>query len=418
MKIAVIGSGISGLTSAYLLSRRFEVHLFEAAPRLGGHTHTVDVKTQSGTHSIDTGFIVFNDWTYPLFIKLMSELGVPHQPSSMSFSVKTEAGGLEYNGTDLNGLFAQRSNLVRPSFLWMIRDILRFNREAALAAEDGSAVGLTLKQYLDRGGYSKGFLNHYIIPMGAAIWSASSKQMEVFPFDYFARFFKNHGMLSVDERPTWRVIQKGSRSYIDPITRPFRDKIHLASPVERVVRNDTGVKVTVAAPSGRHEQQFDQVVFASHADETLRMLGDPTEEERRVLSAFSYQPNDTVLHTDVSVLPKKRRAWAAWNYWLPASETNQVAVTYNMNILQGLSAPETFCVSLNMSDRIDPTKVLKKILYHHPVYTREAVEAQKNWGAVSDKNKSHFCGAYWGYGFHEDGVKSAVRVSASLGVNL
>jgi predicted NAD/FAD-binding protein len=415
MKIAVIGSGISGLTSSYMLAKKHEVHVFEVASRIGGHTHTVDAQVQSGTYAIDTGFIVFNDWTYPNFIRLLKQIGVEFKTTSMSFSVKAEKSGLEYNGTDLNRLFAQRRNLFNPSFIRMIQDILRFNKESVAILGNGDNT-LTLGEYLKKNRYSRQFCDHYIVPMGAAIWSASTSQMQEFPVEYFVRFFKNHGMLSVNERPQWQVIQGGSRSYIPSLTKEFRENIHLSSPVLQVTRSNKGVRLAVGSADDQvSEADFDQVIFASHSDQTLRLLSDASAEEHRILSAFSYQANHTVLHTDESVLPKRKLAWAAWNYFVPREARSTVAVTYDMNILQGFSSPETFCVSLNLQDQIDPSKILRSFEYHHPVYTVDAVRAQSEWSKISGVNRTHFSGAYWGYGFHEDGVKSGLRVAKSLG---
>lgn len=413
MKIAIIGTGISGLTSAYLLSRKHEVSVFEANDYIGGHTATVDVETQSGKYAIDTGFIVFNDWTYPNFIKLMTQIGVKWKPSSMSFSVKTEAEGIEYNGTSINTLFAQRLNFFKPSFHRMIQDILRFNKESLSVLETGSTE--TLNEYLVRNRYSKPFKDHYIIPMGAAIWSSSVAQMEEFPIEFFVRFFKNHGMLSVSERPIWQVIEGGSRSYIEPLTCNFKDRIFLNSPVQSVVRTPEGVMLTIGKSGSTRAEKFDQVIFASHSDQTLKILADASDLERDVLSKFAYQPNDVVLHTDESVLPKRKLAWAAWNYLVPKDDTASVAVTYDMNILQGLSAAQTFNVSLNQNKLIDAKKTLRKFIYDHPVYSKAAFQSQSRWSEISGKNKVHFCGAYWGYGFHEDGVKSALKVCETLG---
>lgn len=415
MKIAVVGSGISGLVAAHYLSRRHEVSLFEAEGRLGGHTHTVDVEVPSGKYAVDTGFIVFNDRTYPNFIKLMKDLGVAAQPSDMSFSVKVEASGLEYNGTDMNRLFSQRGNLFRPSFYRMILDILRFNREAPALLDRADAEDLTLGAYLAENRYSREFVDHYIVPMGSAVWSASVKQMELFPAAYFVRFFKNHGFLSVGDRPQWRAIRGGSRSYIDGMIAPFKERVRLNSPVRSVRRDGAdGVTLNVAGAEAR----FDHVVLAGHSDQALRMLADADGAETELLAAFAYQENTTVLHMDTSLLPARRRAWASWNYLVPRDAGERVAVTYVMNILQSLSAPETFCVSLNLEDRIDPAKVIQRMTYHHPVYTARAVAAQARWGEISGRNRAHFCGAYWGFGFHEDGVKSALRVCDSLGVKV
>lgn len=417
MKIAVVGSGISGLTSAYYLSRRADVHVFEANSYVGGHTNTVDVQTESGSYPVDTGFIVFNDRTYPKFIKLMNELKVPSQPSSMSFSVKVEESGLEYNGTNMNGLFSQRLNLFRPSFYRMILDILRFNKESVADLEAGKLpADLSLDRYLTERGYSKNFVDHYIIPMGAAIWSAGVEQMREFPLAFFVRFFKNHGMLSVNDRPIWRVIQGGSKSYLSALTKPFKDRLHVNSPVKSVRRGANGVVLNVERDGGRDEMIFDHVVMAGHADQSLPLLADASPLEKQILGSFPYQENSTLLHTDTSVMPENRRAWASWNYFVPKEQRSAVAVTYDMNILQTISAPETFLVSLNMDDRVDPAKVIKKITYHHPVYSVRGVAAQARWSEISGKNRTHFCGAYWSYGFHEDGVASAHRVCESLGV--
>jgi predicted NAD/FAD-binding protein len=416
MRIAIIGTGISGLTCAHLLSRRNEISVFEANPHLGGHTHTASVEVPSGRYGIDTGFIVFNDWTYPNFIALMTKIGVAWKDSSMSFSVKTEASGLEYNGTSINTLFAQRKNFLSPSFHRMIRDILRFNKESLSVLDQGSSQ--TLAEYLVEHHYSEEFKQNYIVPMGAAIWSSSAEQMDAFPIEYFVRFFKNHGMLSVSNRPVWKVIQGGSSAYINPLIAPFKDRIFLSSPITRVIRTEKGVTLTIGKSGAEREESFDQVIFASHSDQTLSMLGDATSEEKEILSAFQYQPNRTSLHTDISVLPKRKLAWAAWNYFVPKKKTNSVAVTYQMNILQGIESPEVFCVSLNMDDQIDPKKVLKRYVYDHPVYSKNAFFAQKRWDQISNHNRTHFCGAYWGYGFHEDGVKSALAVCATLGESL
>lgn len=406
MKIAIIGSGIAGLASAYYLHKTHDITLFEANDYPGGHTHTHDIELAGKTWAIDTGFIVFNDWTYPNFIKLMDELKVPSQPSAMSFSVKCERTGVEYNGTTLNTLFAQRRNLFRPSFLRMIKDILRFNKEASAWLQTGDDE-TTLGEYLEANGYSQVFQDHYIIPMGAAIWSSGRAGMLAFPARYFMRFFHNHGMLSVDERPVWRVIQGGSRSYVEPLTQGFRENIRLSTPVDSVSRDGQGVTVK---PLGGETERFDAVVFACHSDQALRLLTDPTEAERDILGAIPYQENEAILHTDASVLPKARLAWAAWNYHITRQERELVALTYDMNILQGLDAAETFCVTLNYAEAIDPARIIKRLRYHHPVYTRAGIAAQRRHGEISGVNRSYYAGAYWGFGFHEDGLNSALRV--------
>ncbi len=417
MRIAVLGTGISGMLAAHLLSAEHEVTVFEAADRLGGHTHTVEVELEGRRHLVDTGFIVFNDWTYPNFLRLLERLNVASQQSDMSFSVRSEVSGLEYNGHSLNTLFAQRLNLLRPRFLGMVRDILRFNRTAPELLELPDAdPGPTLGEYLDQRGFRGAFVQDYILPMGGAIWSASAAQMLAFPAKYFVRFFSNHGMLSVDERPTWRVLKGGSRSYIAPLTAPYAERIRLGSPVQALARDDGGVTVTVR---GEAPQRFDGAVVAAHADEALRMLSDPSPAEIEVLGSFRYQENETVLHTDERLLPRSRRAWAAWNFHQLGREgdaKSRVAVSYYMNRLQGLEAPPHFLVTLNHTRAIRPERILRRLTYHHPVYTHAAVAAQKRRGEVNGPRRTWYCGAYWGYGFHEDGVNSALAVAADFGI--
>jgi predicted NAD/FAD-binding protein len=414
--IAVIGAGVSGLTSAWLLSEKYHVEVFEAADYAGGHTNTENIELGGKTWPVNTGFIVFNDWTYPNFIRLMERLGVAWEDSDMSFSVDSSATGLQYNGTSLNTLFAQRRNLLNLPFLNMVREILRFNRETrADLQNERISDSETLGEYLNRNGYSRYFRNHYIVPMGAAIWSAPEIILEQFPVRFFLQFFNNHGMLSVDERPQWRVISGGSAQYVKRMMDRLEPGLHLNAPVERVTRDDQGVVLRVNG----EERRFDQVVFACHSDQALKMLGDPTEQEREILGAIGYQSNDVVLHTDSSVLPANRRAWAAWNYWIPEHRSEPVSVTYNMNILQNFhDAPETFCVTLNRTRDIDPAKILKRFDYTHPVFTMDAVRAQQRYHEIGNRNRSHFCGAYWFNGFHEDGVNSALRVTRDLGVEL
>lgn len=414
MKVAVIGSGISGMLVAYLLCEEHDVTLFEANEKLGGHTNTVRVSLEGRDYDVDTGFIVFNDWTYPNFIKLMDRLGVASQPSSMSFSVTCEKTGLEYNGTTLNTLFAQRRNLLRPSFYRMIRDILRFNRAGQAFASSGDDR-TTLGQFLKDGGYSTPFIRHYVVPMGAAIWSADPRQMPEFPARYFLQFFKNHGMLSVDRRPQWRVITGGSDRYIEPLTRRYREKVRVACPIRSITRHPDHVAVQ---PRHGTTERFDHVVLATHSDQALALLSDPSPREREVLGALPYQENEAVLHTDETILPKRRLAWAAWNYHILREQRGCAAVTYNMNILQSLDAPRQFCVTLNHSDAINPASVIRRITYHHPVYTREGVAAQGRHREISGINRTSYCGAYWGFGFHEDGVKSALAVCQEFGKTL
>lgn len=414
-RIAVIGSGIAGLTSAYLLSRHHEVTVFEANDYLGGHTHTRNIERAGKIYPVNTGFIVYNDWTYPNFIKLMSELGVETQASEMSFSVHCANSGLEYNGTSLNSLFAQRRNLLRPKFWRMVKDILRFNKETVAALTRGDDLSLTLGEYIAKNNYSDGFRDFYIIPMGAAIWSASTDVMMNFPLEFFLKFFNNHGMLSVDDRPTWRVLSHGSSAYIPKLTQPYKDRIRLNTPVVKISR--TAQKVMVHTANGSEE--FDQVVLACHSDQALSMLEKPTHNEQEVLGAIPYQDNEVVLHTDTRLMPKKRLAWAAWNYHIPQRCSEHAMLTYNMNILQNFeNAPETFLVSLNRSTEIDPKKVIEKYNYAHPVFTQDGVAAQQRHSEISGHNRTHYCGAYWFNGFHEDGVNSGLRVAERFGIRL
>ncbi|MFO1422471.1 MAG: FAD-dependent oxidoreductase [Candidatus Competibacteraceae bacterium] len=409
MKIAIIGTGISGLTAAWRLCRTHDLTLFEANDYIGGHTHTVEVEIRGRRHAVDTGFIVFNDWTYPNFIALLEQLGVASQPTTMSFSVRCERTGLEYNGENLNTLFAQRRNLFRPSFHRMIRDILRFNREAP-ALLDGPR-DLSLDAWLREGHYSQEFTDHYILPMAAAIWSAEPGLVGEMPARFFVRFFKNHGLLNISDRPQWRVIRGGSRTYVEALTAPFRDRIRLNCPVAWVRRHPTHVQVK---PWGGPVERFDEVIIATHSDQALRLLADPTPCEREILGAIPYQENEVVLHTDIHLLPRWKRAWAAWNYHLPAQPRERVAVTYNMNILQGLDTPATLCVTLNCGEAIDPARVLYRTTYHHPVFTEAGVRAQARRDEISGFNRTWYCGAYWRYGFHEDGVNSGLAVARGL----
>jgi uncharacterized protein len=406
MRVAIIGSGISGMVAAARLHRAHDLTVFEAGAHIGGHTNTIDVDWEGRHYAVDTGFIVFNDWTYPRFIALLEELGVEYQSSNMSFSLRDERSGLEYNGTSLNSLFAQRRNVLRPSFLRMIRDILRFNRESRklLASDDDS---LTLGEYLDRNGYSRAFRERYIVPMGMSIWSATEHAMLTFPARFFVEFFDQHGFLNVDERPVWQAVKGGSREYARKLTAPFVNRIRLNTAVTGVRRDPAGVTVRTALGS---VERFDYVIFACHSDQALRLLEAPTEAERAILGAFPYQENQATLHTDDSLLPRVPRARAAWNYHLlPRDDArpDRVALTYDMNVLQSLDAPVKFLVTLNRGADIDPAKVIRTISYHHPVYLPAGVAAQKRRAEISGVNRTCYCGAYWRYGFHEDGVVSA-----------
>lgn len=411
MKVAVIGSGIAGLSCAYYLHRDHDVHVLERARRVGGHTATVDVALGGRRFAVDTGFIVFNDWTYPNFIALMDELGVSSKPSNMSFSLSDQASGLEYAGSSFNTLFAQRRNLLSPAFLGMLRDIVRFNRESVEDLDAGQIpADETLGEYLERKRLGKAFRDYYLVPMGSAIWSADLQVMLDFPLQFFVRFFRNHGLLNIKNRPQWRVIEGGSREYLKPLCDPFASRIRTNTAIAGVRRKEQGVDIRFE--DGRVEH-FDTVVFACHSDQALELLDDASRTERDILGAIPYQNNEVVLHTDTRLLPRNRLAWSSWNY-LRRPGTERPTLTYNMNILQGLQAPETFCVTLNDTAAINPHKIMGTFNYAHPVFTLQGVAAQERWEEING-GCTWFCGAYWRNGFHEDGVYSALRVARAIG---
>lgn len=414
MKIAVVGAGISGLTAAYLLNKKYDITIFEGGDRIGGHTATKEVSVNNESYAIDTGFIVYNDWTYPNFIRLMSELGVESKPTEMSFSVSCDLSGLEYGGSDLNTLFAQRRNLLKPYYWKMLWDIVRFNK-AAIADLDNNQIAqdTTLGEYLKQKGYGDAFANKYLIPMGSAIWSASTESMFNFPLLFFVRFLKNHGLLSINNRPQWRVIKGGSKEYIEPLIAGFKDNIRINSVIKSIRRDVDGVDLEL---ENGNVERFDQVVIASHSDQALEMLEDVTVAEQEILAAIPYQENDVVLHTDDSLLPKQKLAWSSWNYWLRSDEQERAILTYDMNILQGIKAPVTFCVTLNATQEIDPEKILGRYNYSHPVFSLASVSAAKRWGEINGVNRTWFCGAYWANGFHEDGLNSGLRVAKALDI--
>lgn len=410
MRIAIIGSGISGLVAAYKLSKKHTVTVLEANDYIGGHTNTVNVQLDGNNYSVDTGFIVFNDRTYPNFLQLMNELQVQSSPTTMSFSVRADAENLEYNGSSLNGMFCQRRNLLRPSFYRMIQDILRFNRESTQILDDDSDL-MTVTEYLAKHGYSQQFADHYLLPMGAAIWSCPTATFGLFPIRFIVEFYKHHGLLSLKNRPTWRVINGGSSEYVKSLTQTFRDRIKLNSPVQNVKRSNDGVDVI----ANDQLERFDEVVFACHSDQALRILGDDaTQAEQEILGAIRYEPNVAILHTDVSVLPKRTSAWASWNYHVPAGSAPKSTLTYNMNILQHIKSDHTFCVTLNEENLVAPNKVLGTFNYSHPVFTVERSAAQQRHQEVIRKNRTSYCGAYWGNGFHEDGVNSGLAVATAF----
>jgi predicted NAD/FAD-binding protein len=411
-RIAVIGAGISGLTAAYYLSRKYEVTVFERETRLGGHTHTVIVDSSRGPLPVDTGFIVHNEKTYPNFCRLMRELGVETQPSDMSFSVASPADGYEYSSRGLNGFFARRANLWNPSHYALLGEILRFNRQAPKLLGQSGAEALTLAEFLVAGRYSPVFRDRYLYPMASAVWSMPPLELDRFPALTLVRFFDNHGMLGINTHPQWRTIRGGSHAYFAPLTKPFAGRIHLGVEIRSVHRGAEGVRLEIA---GRPDQHFDEVVFACHGDQVLPLLAAPTEREREVLGGFPFTRNDTTLHTDEALLPRRAAARASWNYLLLGGR--QVTLTYHMNRLQSLGVPENFCVTLNADSIIHPDKVLRRMVYYHPRFDRAAIAAQARWGEISGQNRTHYCGAYWFYGFHEDGVRSALRVAQTLGVH-
>lgn len=407
--IAIIGSGISGLTAAYLLSKKHKVTVFEKNGKVGGHTATVDIEKDGVGYAIDTGFIVFNDKTYPNYLALLSEIGIGRQATEMSFSVHNCHTGLEYNGHNLDTLFAQRSNLFKPKFWLLVKEILRFNKLCKKVYEDNNYIdGMTLGKFLSANSFSYFFAEHYILPMGAAIWSSSLEQMEDFEFRFFVQFFHNHGLLNIADRPQWYVIPKGSRSYLAPLCEPFKDNIRLNADISGITRNKETVIVHF---NNTPSEQFDEIVIACHSDEALSLLNDASEDETSVLSAMPYSENSVILHTDKTLLPNREKAWASWNYQLSKDRSKAASVTYNMNILQGLKSEHTFCVTLNQKEDINPATILGEFIYHHPIFSADSINAQKRRPLICGVNNTHFAGAYWHSGFHEDGVRSAVEIA-------
>jgi uncharacterized protein len=413
MKIAIVGSGVSGLVCAHLLHGRHEVTVFEAERRIGGHTNTVDVELAGERHAVDTGFIVYNERTYPNFVRLLAQLGVETRPTKMSFGVRCDRTGVEWGSRGLASVFAQPRNLLRPGFQRMLRDVLLFNRRSQRLLEGGDEK-VALGDYLEGEGYSEEFVRHYVVPMGAAIWSADPEAFLRFPAASFVRFFANHGLLDARPNIPWRVVRGGSSRYVEKLVEPFRDRIRLGARVHGIRR--MADRVAVVAEGGILE--FDQVILAVHSDQALDLLPDATHLERRVLGSVSYQRNDVVLHTDESLLPASRRAWASWNYRVPRETNGRVLVTYDMNRLQGIESRHRFLVTLNGSKHIDPARVLRRFVYEHPVFDAEALAAQKLHRHVSGHRRTHFCGAWWGWGFHEDGVRSALAVCERFGAGL
>jgi uncharacterized protein len=410
MDIAVVGAGVSGLVAAHLLKDRHEVTVFEAGVYAGGHTNTIRVDSAYETHHVDTGFIVFNDRNYPEFTRLLGALGVEHQPSHMSFAVADERGDFEYSSGSVSGLFAKASHAVSPRFQRMVVDYVRFNRKARELLAD-PVRDPSLREWLDGCGFSRAFVERLIVPQASAVWSADPDQMWAFPARFLVEFFDNHGMLELTGRPNWMTVKGGSQRYVEQLVRPFQDRLRLSCPVARIERFEDRVELT---PVDGPAEVFDAVVLAVHSDQALRMLADPSRSEREVLGAIPYQANEAVLHTDRSLLPRRRRAWSSWNYHLLSEPTGRTTVTYHMNRLQSLSASDEYCVTLNRSEAIAPEKVIRTISYAHPVFSTESAAAQTRHRELNGVNRTYYCGAYWGWGFHEDGVVSALRACAPL----
>jgi predicted NAD/FAD-binding protein len=414
MKIAIIGSGISGLVAAYLLHKEHDVQVFEANTYVGGHTYTHSFSLNNHPYTIDTGFIVYNNVTYPNFCKLLAKLAVPSKLSDMGFSVQNKASGLEYNGSSINQVFAQRKNIVNLRFYQLLFEIIKFNRKATQSILTSNSPQ-TLAEFLDAHQFSELFRANYLYPMAAALWSSSLDNVKEMPICFFINFFKNHGLLSVNEHLQWRVIAGGSTTYVKKLIAHFPDKITLKTKINAVQRFPD--YVLLQTEHGEN-LKFDQVIFANHSDEALAILTDPSKEEQSILSSIPYQPSEVALHYDERLLPTCKRAWASWNYRVNENSFSQPTVTYYMNRLQGLELPWHFCVSLNQTKLIDPKKIIKVFHYSHPIYTPDSFCAQSRVNLISGINRTHYCGAYWGYGFHEDGVNSALKVCEYFGQTL
>ena len=413
LKIAIIGTGISGLTSAYILSKSHDITVYEKNDYIGGHTHTHKIKDKNQSLNIDSGFIVYNENTYPNFIKLLDILNVKRQHTDMGFSVKSSKSDFEYAGNSLNSIFSKKTNLFNLSFLKMIYDILRFNRLSNKEITINN-YDLTLKKYLKNNYFSQYFINNYIIPMGSAIWSTSPKLMLDMPAHFFIRFFKNHGLLQITNRPQWWVIKDGSKQYVKELVKSFKDNIKLNTRIESIKRLNNKIYISV---NGKDEI-YDKVIIGTHSDQALQLLDKPTNEEKNILNNIKYQKNIALIHTDHTILPKRKLAWSSWNYLINENKNDLVTLTYNMNILQSLKSDTTFCVTINNTKDLNKGKVIKEIIYHHPLFTTTSVKAQTSKDNICGKNNTYYCGAYWGYGFHEDGVKSALDVCKKFGLEL
>ena len=404
LKIAIVGSGISGSTAAYLLSESHDITVYEKNDYMGGHVNTVDVDVDGKKFAIDTGFIVFNDKTYPNFMKLLHDIGQETQNSTMSFSVKNENINLEYNGSSLNGLFSQRANIFRPSFLRMIRDIIRFNKNRY--SSENKNLSISIDEFLEKNNYSNDFTNNYLLPMASSIWSAKQDEILNMPVRFLLRFFDNHGLLQLKDRPQWMVIKGGSKEYLKKLSKKYMSKVHLSSRVTAIYRNDDFVEIDLDNGS---KAKFDYVFIATHSDQALKILNNPSQDEINILSKIRYQENVATLHTDSSFMPKSKRCWASWNYYVSGGNSKRVNLTYCMNILQDLTSKTNFLVTLNDDGRIDRKKTIKTFNYHHPIFDNAAVKAQKEFPKINGSNRTFYVGAYWGNGFHEDGVQSAIN---------
>ncbi|MFT5132216.1 MAG: putative NAD/FAD-binding protein [Gammaproteobacteria bacterium] len=416
-KIAIIGSGISGLTAAYMLHGKHQVSVFEANKYIGGHTNTIEVldKQHHRVIPVDTGFIVFNDRNYPNLCSLFDQLGVKSRESDMSFSVHCQETGLEYNGTNLDKIFSQRRNLLNPKFWIMLKDILRFHKQGPAALQNNLSDLITVDEFSLQNRYSRQFIENYLIPLGASLWSCPADRFRQFPMRFVLEFLDNHGMLQVDNRPQWRTVVGGSCQYIKPMVKGFNNRIFLNSPIRKVRRS--GGQVTVRFENGS-EQKFDEVILATHADQSIHLVEDMDEDELDILKNFPYQDNEVILHTDTSLLPENRRAWASWNYRIPRGKNSHASLTYNMNMLQGIESPHTYCVSLNQSELIDESTIIRRVNYHHPVFHTGRNHAQAQHQQLIQRRGISYCGAYWGYGFHEDGVSSALAVCKTFDMEL
>jgi len=409
-KIAVIGAGIAGLSAAYRLSSRFDVDIFEANHYLGGHTASIDVSLPTWEGVVDTGFMVFNERTYPRFCSLLDMLGIKSAPSNMSFSVQSQPLGLTYCGGHVPGMLLPQGNWRNPRFYRFMLDIVRFNRIAKrwLLSPD---VEMTLNQFLKEKRFSSWFINGYILPMASAIWSTAKRDVNEFPAYFILHFFNNHGLLSIRNRPKWLYLPGGAKTYVAALRQHVSGNVHLASPVEAIERSDSHVNIRV----GGENLRYDKVVIATHSDQALKLLVKPSDDEMAILTAIPYTSSDVVLHHDEALLPLTRHAWASWNY----HDDGMIipTVTYYLNLLQKLDSPHPICVSLNQTSRIHPDKVIQQFTYHHPSFTENACQAQKRFADISGKNRTYYCGAYWGHGFHEDGCVSGIRVASQLGVD-